>query len=303
MPVPLAYFGVIIIWSTTPLAIAWSVDAAGVTFGVSSRMLLGTILAFLFSMFMRSQIVWHRNAILAYIYGGLGIYTSMLIVYWASQFIPSGWVSLLFGLTPIFSAIMATFWLQGELITKPRVLGALVGFLGLSVIFGSSLSLHESALLGVLGVLLSGILHSASAIWVKRVNAHVSAISMTVGSLLVATPLFFLTWLCTQPGLEETLQTLSNAPNYALIAIIYLALFGSVFGFSLYFFVLKRVDATRVALISLVTPITSLFLGYYLNNEAITVNVLIGAGFIISGLAIFELGGKPLPKWVPFRPN
>jgi len=67
--------------------------------------------------------------------------------------------------------------------------------------------------------------------------------------------------------------------------------------------VLKHVEATRVALIALVTPITSLMLGHYFNHETITLNIIIGAGLIISGLALFELGGKPLPKWVPFRPN
>jgi drug/metabolite transporter (DMT)-like permease len=84
---------------------------------------------------------------------------------------------------------------------------------------------------------------------------------------------------------------------------LYLSLFGSVFGFSLYFHVLKHVEATRVALIALITPITSLALGHFLNQEPITFNILLGAALIVSGLAVFELGGKPLPKWIPFRPN
>ncbi len=303
MPIALAYFGVVLIWSTTPLAIAWSVDAAGFVFGISSRMLLGTLLALIFSLLLSTKIVWHRHAILAYIYAGLGIYGGMLAVYWAAQFIPSGWVSLLFGLTPIITAIMATFWLDGELMTRHRIIGMLTGLAGLTVIFATGLQLNESAILGVLGVLLSGTIHSASAIWVKRVNAHVPAVSMTVGSLLVATPLFILTWVWSQPGFMQTWHEIISAPAYSLVSIVYLALFGSVFGFSLYYFVLKHVEATKVALISLMTPITSLILGHYLNNEAVTANILFGAGLIISGLAIFELGGKPLPRWVPFRPN
>jgi len=303
MPIPLAYFGVVLIWSTTPLAIAWSGAAAGFVFGVSSRMLLGLMLIFIFAAIMKTKLIWHKQACLAYIYGGLGIYASMLAVYWAAQQIPSGWVSVLFGLTPIFSAVMASFWLEDEHLTRHRMLGISLGLIGLLVVFGSSLELHKTAFLGVLGVILSGMIHSASAIWVKRVNAHVPAISMTAGSLLVATPLFVLTWLCIQPGLMETQHILSQAPRHSLIAIAYLALFGSVFGFSLYFFVLKHVQATRVALISLITPITSLMLGHYFNHEVINLTIIIGAGLIISGLALFELGGKPLPKWVPFRPN
>lgn len=303
MPLPLAYFGVVLIWSTTPLAIAWSVDAAGFVFGISSRMILGTVFALLFTFFMKKHLVWHRLAILAYIYGGLGLYGGMMCVYWASQFIPSGWVSLLFGLTPIFSAIMASIWLEGELLTKHRLLGMFFGFGGLLFIFGSSLSLNITAFLAVCGVLLSGMIHSASAVWVKRTHAQISALTMTAGSLLISAPLFFITWLLTTDGLSQTITELYQAPTYAIASILYLSLFGSVLGFSLYYYVLKHVQATRVALISLLTPITSLMLGHYLNAEMLSINIFIGAALIISGLAIFELGGKPLPKWIPFRPN
>jgi len=303
MQILLAYLGVVLIWSTTPLAIAWSGQAAGYLFGLTARMLLGTVLAFIFAALIGKRVKWHHRARIAYLYGGLGIYGGMLCVYWAAQFIPSGWVSLLFGLTPIFSAIMAAFWLKGELITRPRIIGMLMGVAGLVVIFSSSLKWGMPAVLGVCGVLLSGMMHSASAVWVKRTDAQVSGISMTVGSLIVATPLLLITWALTYPSIDSTWVTVSNAPLHTSISIIYLALFGSVFGFSLYFYVLQHVEATRVALISLMTPITSLMLGHYLNHEVITTNVIIGATLIIAGLAVFELGGKALPKWIPFRPN
>jgi len=303
MPIPLAYLGVILIWSTTPLAIAWSGEAAGFIFGVTSRMLLGVCFMFIFAALLRHQIIWHQKACLAYLYGGLGIYGGMLTVYWSAQYIPSGWVSLLFGLTPIFTALMAALWLKDELITRHRILGMVMGFLGLVFIFSSSLNWGMPAVLGVCGVLLSGSIHSASAIWVKRVQADVSGISMAAGSLVVATPLFILTWLLMDFHIQSTWQALMHAPTHTTMSIVYLALFGSVFGFSLYFYVLKHVEATRVALISLMTPITSLMLGHYLNHEAITLHILLGAALIVSGLAVFELGGKPLPRWVPFRPS
>lgn len=303
MPIPLAYFGVVLIWSTTPLAIAWSGQAAGFVFGVTSRMVLGLMLAFIFAAIIKKKVLWHKQALLAYVYGGLGIYGGMLSVYWAAQFIPSGLVSLLFGLTPIFTALLATFWLKDELITRFRIIGMVFGFVGLLVVFGQSLTWGSHAVWGVCGVIVSGLIHVTSAIWVKRVNAHVPAISMTAGTLCVATPLLLITWFATSPDWQMLSQALENAPSHTTLAILYLALFGSVFGFSLYFYVLKHVEATKVALIALMTPITSLLLGYYLNHEPITIHIIIGAALIISGLAIFELGGKPLPKWVPFRPN
>jgi len=303
MPVPLAYFGVVLIWSTTPLAIAWSGQAAGFTFGVASRMTLGLMLIFIFAALVREKVVWNRLAVRAYLYGGLGLYAGLILVYWSAQYIPSGWVSLLFGLTPIITAIMASWWLKGELITRARVLGMILGLIGLIIVFGQSLSWGNTAALGVCGILLSSTLHAASSIWVKRTHANVSGISMTAGSLSVATPLFVLTWLLSQPDFSLVMHDLQTAPQFTIVSILYLALFGSVFGFSLYFHVLKHVEATRVALISLMTPILSLILGHLFNNEPLSFDILLGAFFIIFGLAVFELGGKPLPKWIPVRPN
>ena len=44
-PLVFAYLLVIIIWSTTPLAIKWSGESVGFIFGVSARMLIGAVLA------------------------------------------------------------------------------------------------------------------------------------------------------------------------------------------------------------------------------------------------------------------
>jgi len=303
MPVYLAYIGVILIWSTTPLAIAWSGEAAGFAFGVASRMVLGLLLLCLIVCLMRQSMQWHYRAKLAYLYGGLGMYTSMTAVYWAAQYIPSGWVSVLFGFTPIFSALLAAWWLQEKFLQKHHLMGMGLGITGLVVMFASSLNINTQAVLGICGVILSSFLHASSAIWVKRVHADLPALVMTTGTLIVATPLFVLTWLLFNASeIPQLLPTLQAAPLHALLAIVYLAFFGSVVGFVLYFYVLKHLDATRVALISLMTPITSLYLGYTLNNERLDMHTILGAALIVLGLALFELGGKKLPMWLPFRP-
>ena len=67
---------------------------------------------------------------------------------------------------------------------------------------------------------------------------------------------------------------------------------GDDLGFALYFFVLKRIDVTRVALIALITPVTALLLGHFLNDEPVNAQTWVGAGLIILGLAFFEYGGS-----------
>ncbi len=284
MSIPLAYIGVIIIWSTTPLAILWSSEGVGFLFGVTSRMVIGAVLALMVAALLGAGMKWHRRAMTAYTAAGLGIYGGMITVYWAAQYIPSGWISVIFGLSPVVTGIMASYWLEGEALTLQKVAGMMLGIAGLAVMFVTGVEMDGHALFGIFGMLVSVIIHSASGVWVKRINADVPAIVMTCGGLALAAPLFLITWLFMGGEIPEA------ATGRTLGAIGYLALFGSVLGFALYFYVLRHIQATKVALITLITPVIALALGNILNSEPITVEVIAGTTLILSGLALFQLG-------------
>lgn len=286
MSIPLAYIGVIIIWSTTPLAILWSSDGVGFLFGVTSRMVIGAVLALVVAALLGAGMKWHRRALAAYTAAGLGIYGAMLCGYWAVQYIPTGWLSLLFGLSPLITGIMARYWLEDEHLTLSKMMGMLIAIAGLAVIFAHGVQMDSHTLFGIAGVLVAVTIHSASGVWVKRINADVPAIVMTSGGLALAAPLFLMTWLFL--GREVPIELSGRT----LGAIGYLALFGSVLGFALYYYVLRHVQATKVALITLITPVIALTLGSLLNSEPVTVEVVSGTALILSGLALFQLGGR-----------
>ena len=90
MLIRVAYISVIIIWSTTPLAIQWSSIVGGYLFGVSSRMLIGLLVLFMIFKFTKQSLPMTKRAVNVYIVSGLGIFASMTAVYWGAQFIPSG---------------------------------------------------------------------------------------------------------------------------------------------------------------------------------------------------------------------
>ncbi|NEX23129.1 DMT family transporter [Thiorhodococcus mannitoliphagus] len=286
MSVPAAFIGVVLIWATTPLAIKWSSESAGFLFGVTSRMLLGVFVCLVLVALMSRRICWHRKAFQTYLAAGLGIWGAMSCVYWASQYIPSGLISVLFGLTPIVTALLAAIWLGERALTPGRLLGIGFGIGGLSLIFGQSLALGSNALLGVGGVFASVLIHSTSAVWVKRIGSSLHPLETTTGALLIAVPLFLVTW-----GILDAEIPTTITPRSAW-AILYLALFGSALGFILYYYVLHQVQASRVALITLITPVLALLLGQVANDEVLSPRVWIGSCVILMGLACFEWGDQ-----------
>lgn len=284
MSVPLSYITVVLIWTTTPLAIKWSSEGTGFVFAVSSRMLLGAALAMAVVMLMRLHIPWHRSAIKVYLYSGLGIGTSMIFVYWGAQYIPSGWVSLIFGLSPITTGLLM-YVLQGEKeFSRDKLCGLLIGMTGLALIFNTGLTVSVQAVMGIAAVLASTIIYSFTAIKIKQHNDGIPALTITAAGLMFAVPLYTLYWYMVGDGVPQTIDTRAG------ISILYLALFGSVLGFALFFYILRHVSATRVSLITLVTPVTALLLGRYLNNEPLTMQITSGAMLILAGLAFYEFG-------------
>ena len=75
-----------------------------------------------------------------------------------------------------------------------------------------------------------------------------------------------------------------------ICALLYLGILASVLGFTLYFYVLKHVEANRVALLTLITPVLALLLGNSLNHEEINIEIWIGTLLILSGLSVNQWG-------------
>ena len=286
MSVPAAYIGVIIIWSTTPLAIKWSGEEVGFLFGVASRMLIGAAVCSLIMMLLARKLPWHREARQTYLAAGLGLYGAMMSVYWGAQYIPSGLISVIFGLTPIVTGVIAAIWLQERSLTTSKLAGVILGVIGLVIIFGTGIELSDGAVYGIAAVLVAVLLHSVSAVWVKAISAQIPALEVTNGGLLVAAPLYLLTWLLLGNSWP------ANMPLRVTLSISYLAIFGSVLGFVMYFYILKHIDASRVALITLVTPVLALILGQGLNNESIQPVVWIGTCCILLGMSIYQWGAR-----------
>ncbi|MEN8170771.1 MAG: DMT family transporter [Pseudomonadota bacterium] len=290
MSVPAAYLGIILIWATTPLAITWSNDSSDFLLAVSARMALGFIVCLLLLLLLRIPLRWHREAVMTYVAAGLGIYAAMISVYWGAQYIPSGLISVLYGLSPMAIGLFAALWLGERFFTPAKVGGLLVSLLGLMVIFLPQSDLETVSARGLIGVLLSVVLHAASAVWVKRIGTQMHPLAINSGALALAVPLYLISWLLFGNGVP------SELPQHSVVSILYLALIGTALGFNLYFYVLKRVSASVVSLITLITPVLALLLGQGLNGEQIGSHVWLGTAAILLGLSLFMWGGE-LRRW------
>ncbi|MBF6056863.1 MULTISPECIES: DMT family transporter [Thiomicrorhabdus] len=280
-----AYFGVILIWTTTPLAIVWGAQADWF-FAVATRTLIAAVIALPILLWLKPDIRWPSvSRWQLWFYASLPVLGGMTLMYWAGQYLNSGWIAIIFALTPIITGLLSPQLLPGYRLTKRKMLAVLLSFSGLVVIFQSNLHDFKSdEWLAVIAALLSVLIHSFGTLLVKKHAEKSSSLEFTLGALWVSVIGMLL--LSQTPWISWKVP--SEISDTALGAIVYAATFGSLIGFLLYYYLLKRIDAMRLALIPVITPVFALLLGHYLNNEALNMHTLIGTGLVLGGLLIFE---------------
>jgi len=282
MSVPLAYLGIVLIWTTTPLAIKWSGEDVGFLFGVSMRMFIALIFSLVLVMILRKAFPWDRKSMNVYLAIGIPLYLAMSFVYWGAQYIPSGLISVLFGLTPLFTGLLATFWLSEKSFTLPKIMGMMLGFAGLTVIFYQGFQVGHAMILGMCSVLAAVFFHSFGTVWVKQVSSDLPVFVANTGGLVVASVLYVFSWLILGEDMPESVA------DYTAYSITYLAIFGSVFGAILFYYALKHVSASSIGLLPLITPVTCLLVGQWFNGEVISNSTFVGTAIILSGLFVYQ---------------
>ncbi|GAB4358902.1 MAG: EamA family transporter [Gammaproteobacteria bacterium] len=277
---------VVIIWATTPLAVKWSGEGLSPMTAVAMRMLLAAVLGLVLLKAIRLRLRWDRTALVSYLTANLGVAGAMSLVYWSALFVPSGMISVLFGLSPLISALFAQRLLQEPKFSKVRWVAVMLGFGGLVIIFSKELALADDSAFGVMLLIVAVTLFSLSGVLVKRVDAALHPLTQTVGTLVMSAPFYLAGWWLF--GDANAYQP--DARAYA--AVLYLALGGSLLGFLCYFHILRHLPATTVALVTLMTPVLALLLGAVLNGEEVPLSTILGAGCILGGLSVYLWGER-----------
>lgn len=287
MLVPAAYLTVVIIWSTTPLTIAWSGEAVDPVAAAGLRMAIAAAAGLILLALRRVPLPLHPLALRAYGCATLGVFGAMCSVYLAARYVPSGLISVLFGVAPILSALFARLLFSSEHFPLYRWLACALALAGLAVIFMDDVAMGPGSLPGILLLSLGVGLFSLSGVLVKQQSAQLDPLAQTVGALLLSVPCYLATWWLIG-GEWQPLDPTSRS----FWSIIYLALVGSLLGFVAYYFVLKHLSASTVALVTLITPMFALLLGHLLNDEPLSEQLYLGSALVITGLALFFFGGS-----------
>lgn len=284
MTVRLTYLLVIVIWTTTPLAIKLGGDTldpmAGLSLRIAIAFLVGSTICTIAGI---SVLNIKRNGIL-YFAGSLGLFPNMALVYFSAEYISSGLIALMFGLLPFFTAILSKPILGKSSLLPRKIVAIILAIAGLLFIFYDDEILKDNAYIGLLLMLGSNLIFAACTLWMKKINKilNVPPFEQTLGAMAFSLPGMLITWFFVVG--YEPLQFSS----VSIASLLYLSLFASLVGFAAYYHILNNMSVDTVALIPLITPITAMVLGVVAADETITRAMYVGAVFILVALIIHQ---------------
>ncbi len=272
-----------LIWGTTWAAIRAGLEGLPPLTGVSLRFGIAAVLLFLsfplfgvrFTRTRRERILWVVTAALAYA-------VPYSIVYWTGQWVPSGLASVLFATFPLFVACITHASLPAERMTVRGIAGVVFGFLGIAVIFSQDFTLLGGADVAFAAAiaLIAPAVAAVGSVAVKRFGAGVHPLSLT------AVPMA-LTALAVGPlavYIERERALVFDATSVG--ALLYLSVAGTAVTFTLYYWLLARVAASRLALIAYTTPIVAVLVGAAVFREPVTARMMAGGAMVIAGVAL-----------------
>ena len=278
-------FALALIWGASFMLIKVAVEEvspATVAAGrlTASVITLGVIVAF------RRQFVagWRKYWRLGIITGIANIVIPFILIPWGETHIPSGTASILNATTPLFTVILANWWigLGHETLTARRALSVLVGFVGVAVTIGpaafSLVSHGADGLIGELAVLIAAASYGVGGLLSRRFTGS----SRLVGPLCTQVPALIITGLVAVSWNPPT-----QLPSLKVIgAIAILGALGTGIAYLLYFWLIYHVGPTRTSLVTYLLPCTALIWGGLLLKESVTWNALAGLALVLLGTVL-----------------
>lgn len=279
------YVCVCLIWGSTWLAIRIGLEAFTPLFSAGIRFIIAAIAILLLTKFNKLQFQFDRIAIVLYL--AMGFFSFVIpfgLVYWAEQFVPSGLAAVLFAVYPFFVAIFTFYLIKAERINFLKTIGMVISFIGIVIIFSNDLSGNISDnLVGMIAVVISAIMQAAIAVLIKKYGSHLHHLSMNFFPMLIGG--IFLVFI----GLwfEDIYSITVTVP--AVLSILYLALFGSVVTFTSYYWLMKKINIVLLSLISFITPVIAVIIGWIFYGESLQPQHIAGAVLVLAGIAFESL--------------
>ena len=285
----LAFASVYLFWGSTYGAIHIAGEHLPVPVVSATRSLISATLIAIISLLSGKSLrvhgdEWWKLSIV----GLLLMSCNNMLLTWGEKLAPSGFASLIVSTMPILIALIERMLPDGDALNGRGWMGTLLGTVGIGVLVWPSLRAAHGgggasgshALLGVV-VLMAAALAAALAAVLSRRFRFTSDSFVATGWQIGAAGIFNATVATATGGWHRAVWTLPG-----LGSILYLSVFGSLFGLVAYTYLLQNVEVTKVSTYAFVNPVIAVLLGVFVLHEHLVKTEIAGMAVIVCGVAM-----------------
>ena len=241
------------------------------------RIFLGATLIVIICFFKKIKIEafskdWYWFAIIGFI----NLVIPFFLIAYGVQKIQSNFAAILMSTTPLSSAILAHFFTKTEKINFTKIVGVMVGFAGIIILFSDSLLINKENFFYALMILVGSTFYVIGGILTLKIsskkNENLTSSILIWGSLIIFPIMIYYEqpWNFV-PRLDST------------ISLIYLGVFPTGIAWLIRFHILKKNGLVFHSQVAYLIPIFGVILGYIFLKEVITFKVLIALVAVIVG--------------------
>ncbi len=216
----------------------------------------------------------------------LGLFNNAIpftLIFWGQQEVGAGLASVLNGLTPVWTLLLAASVSNDEKITPLKVAGIVAGFCGIALLLSESLvSGIQGSAIAKLAVMGAGISYAIASVFAKRFRG-VDPVLIATGQLSASSLILLLPALLVDQALSLPMPSAS-----AIGAVLGLAFLCTAFAYVLFFRILGQAGATNVSLVTFLIPPSALLLGTVFLGETLSLPEFSGMALVAVALACVD---------------
>lgn len=277
----LAFFSIYVIWGSTYLFNKIAVGELPPFMLASIRFITAGVLIFIIAKIIGISLAINKKQLInTSIAGFLFLTFGNGIVVWALKYVDSGFAALEISAQPLVILLLMRIH-QGKKIKLMSFIGVIFGFIGIYLLVSQKQIIsQESSVIGMLMILACMLSWAYGSLFVgkaelpKNFFINTGYQMLTGGVMLLIVSLLF----------GETWSLPAEWSSEVQLSMLLLVLFGSIVAFTSFNYLLKIVSPEKVATSTYVNPIVALFLGWYFLDEQITMQSIIAAVVLLTGV-------------------
>lgn len=215
--------------------------------------------------------------------GLLAVPLNQLLFLYGLKFTTAGRSALYYGATPIFVFLMAILYLK-EKVTLLKIIGIGASFVGVAVILQGG-RMDKGVLFGDFLVILAVIAWAAYTVLGKSLLRKYGSLTVTAYALLIGTLAYL------PIGLVPAIRfDYSQVPNVAWLSLLYIAIMTSVVAYSIWYWALARMEASKLAIFQNLQPVFASILSMIVVSETFGFDFYLGGVLVIGGVLLTQRG-------------